>query len=88
MKKRLSKWQRNLLALHEGRAVPCQVSSRYLRFDKADSRELGFGYPVSVDVMSNNYGDKPDRKLCELVFSLEDLEAMVAQLRDDVSAAN
>ena len=67
------------------RTVSCQVSDRYLRYSRTDPKEIGFGYPVVLHVMKDNYGEKPDRNMCELVVSLEDLEVMVAQLRSAIS---
>ena len=68
------------------RTVTCQVSDRYLRYERTDPKGTGFGNPVVINVMTDRgYDDKPDRKLCEMVVSLEDLEVMVAQLRADIT---
>lgn len=67
--------QRKLDLMHDGRATECIVSSRYLIFHKPDQNALKIGHPVVV-VMVNNYGDKPDRKLCELVLTVEAIEAI------------
>jgi hypothetical protein len=59
--------------------IPCFVSGRYLRFsDMADTGTNGRA--VAVDVMSESDDEKPDRKLCELVLTLDDLKRMVARL--------
>lgn len=59
--------------------IPCFVSGRYLRFrDIADTGTNG--HAVSVDVMSESDDERPDRKLCELVLTLDDLKRMVARL--------
>ena len=83
--RRLSKPEKELAALHDGRAVSCQVSSRYLAYGETYEAAFGYGHPVTIDVMFNNCGEKPNRKICELVLSLEDLEQMVAQLRADLT---
>lgn len=80
-----SRTERAILALNDGRAVMCQVSDRYLRYGEASSQPIPTGHPVMMHVMANNHGEKPDRNLCELVFTVEDLEKLVAQLRADIS---
>lgn len=70
------------------RTVSCQVSERYISYKPTDPKEIGFGYPVVMYVRKDNsHEDKPDRNICEMVFSLEDLEVMVAQLRSDISVS-
>lgn len=69
------------------RTVTCQVSGRYLKYEKTDPNEIGFGFPVVMYVMTDGF-EKRDKKLCELVFSLEDLEVMVAQLKADITKVN
>lgn len=83
-----SKTKKALLALNDGRAVMCQVSDRYLRYEEASSTPIQEGHPVMMYVMANNHGEKPDRNLCELVFTVEDLETLVAQLRADISRSS
>lgn len=62
-------------------SINCYVSSRYLRFhDVGDTGADGLA--VLVDVMSDGYGDKPDRKICELVLTLDALKTMVNRLEE------
>lgn len=82
------RWEREAKSRRGERTVSCQVSERYLSYDRTDAREISFGHPVVLRVMKDNYGDKPDRTLCELILSLEDLEVMVAQLRADITRSN
>ena len=57
--------------------VECEVSSRYLKFDKHSSISTN-GEFIHLDVMSNPSGDEgKSRKLCELIVTREDiLEAL------------
>jgi len=79
-----SKSQRKLDLMHDGRATECISSSRYLIFHKPDQHAIKLGHPVAIDVMVNNYGDKPDRKLCELVLTVEAIEAMGRMLSSEI----
>ncbi len=55
--------------------VPCEISSRYLKFSK-EYYNLKKGKLVFVDVMTVN--DKGEHyKLCEMSVSLEDLEKII-----------
>ena len=71
-------WQRHRNRLGK-QVIPCFVSGRYLRFrDIADTGTNGRA--VTVDVMSESEDEKPARKLCELVLTLDDLNRMLARL--------
>ena len=74
------------------RVVNCIVSGRYLRFGKVGKPSAGYfpdhgkvGTPVVLDVMTDTDSDAPDRKLCEMIVTLEELEAIVDLLKREPS---
>ena len=69
------------------RTVHCLVSERYLRFAVASPRAIREGRPLSIDVMVDRHGEGKDRKLCELILPIEEIEAMVRRAWSDVAAA-
>jgi hypothetical protein len=54
------------------RAVPCQVSGRWLEFPEAADRVAGEDWMV-INVMTEDYAGEKARKLCGLVLSRDDL---------------
>lgn len=63
--------------------VPCQVSSRWLKFPKISSR-LRDGEYLQVQVMTSTLDDdlnEKERTLCELVLVKEELLAILKQYR-------
>lgn len=67
------------------RAVNCVLSDRYLLFGAVGQTSTGYypeneklGTPVSINVMTGA-GDN-DRKLCEIVLTIEALKEMVSIL--------
>jgi hypothetical protein len=71
--------------MHEGKAVSCEVSDRYITLKADADAVVTFGTPVWLDVMTNKYGSAADRKICQLCVSLEELEKVVIRLRREVS---
>jgi hypothetical protein len=69
------------------RTVHCIVSERYLRYAVASPNTVGDGHPLAVDVMVDRHGQGKDRKLCELILPVEEIEAMVRRAWSDVAAA-
>ena len=69
------------------RTVHCIVSERYLRFGVAHHSAFEDGHPLTVDVMLDRHGEGADRKLCELVLPVEELEAMVRRAWSDIASA-
>lgn len=72
------------------RTVHCVVSGRYLRFGALGQPSPGYfpdqakiGTPVVLDVMTSADIDTPDRKICELLVTLEELRDMVARLEKE-----
>jgi len=69
----ISGWQRQ--ANRRGRrSVSCIVSDRWLRFSPK-AQPVGEGTAVIVDVMTDASGT--ERKLCELILTLEQLRRVV-----------
>lgn len=68
-------------------SINCYVSGRYLRFHDVGDTGVD-GLAVVVDVMSDGYGDKPDRKICELVLTLDALKTMAERLEEIRSERN
>lgn len=76
------------------RVANCIVSGRYLKFHDIDGprQPMRDGTPVCLDVMTDTKDDPedtsiPDRKICELIVPLEELERIVAKLRKEVDGA-
>ena len=69
------------------RTVHCIVSERYLRFGVAHRSAFGDGHPLTVDVMLDRHGEGNDRKLCELVLPVEEIEVMVRRPWSDVAVS-
>jgi hypothetical protein len=87
----VSHWQR-LLNRRGSRTVTCVVSGRYLRFGKLGPPSSGYfpdqakvGTPVPLDVMASSDIETPDRKICQLIVTLEELRDMVAMLEKEKS---
>ncbi len=59
------------------RAVPCQVSDRWLEFSETAAL-VGGEHLILVDVMTLDRHDNP-RKLCQLVLSRQDLDRTLNQ---------
>jgi hypothetical protein len=55
----------------------CVVSRRYLRFSSPVDPQNGAGQVVRVEVMSESHPPFFDRKLCEVVLSVEDLRSIL-----------
>jgi len=54
--------------MHEGKAISCEVSDRYIALKADADAVVAFGTPVWLDVMTNKYGSAADRKICQLCF--------------------
>lgn len=70
--------------MHDGKAISCELTDRYVAFKADADADVAFGTPVWLDVMSNKYGSAADRKICQLCVSLEELEKVVMRLRLEV----
>lgn len=70
--------------MHEGKAISCEVSDRYIALKADADAAVAFGTPVWLDVMTNKYGSAADHKICQLCVSLEELEKVVIRLRREV----
>jgi hypothetical protein len=70
--------------MHEGKAISCVVSDRYIALKADADAVVAFGTPVWLDVMTSKYGSAADRKICQLCVSLEELEKVVIRLRREV----
>ena len=67
------------------RVVNCQVSERYITFERASDSGTKEGVMALVNVMTDrSFDEKADRKLCELVLTLDELKAMVATMEKDL----
>jgi hypothetical protein len=64
-----SQRRKNIMGPH---CVECQVSGRYLRFSEK-SDVVSSGEFISVDVMAMPIEGEPERKICGLVITREDL---------------
>ena len=84
MNKKPTRSQLRFQKMHDGKAVSCEVTDRYVAFKADADVEVAFGTPVWLDVMSNKYGSAADRKICQLCVSLEELEKVVMRLRLEV----
>jgi predicted DNA-binding protein (UPF0251 family) len=65
------------------KAVNCIVSGRYLAIHGVDNCIVDGSHPVSLNVMTDT-GEK-DRNICEMIVTLEELEAVVALLRKELA---
>jgi len=64
------------------RAVHCIVSGRYLKYSKADtSARIEEGTPVFMDVMTDTGSTTNDKKLCQLIVTLEELKKWLKHSR-------
>ena len=81
----ISTWKR--IKNRRGRRVlNCQISDRYITFGEASDSGMEEGALVMVNVMTDrSFDEKPDRKLCELALSLNELKAMVAAMENDLT---
>jgi hypothetical protein len=77
------------------RSVNCVVSGRYLRYGHPASTSTGYfpdqhklGTPVTIEIMSSNDPDSKDRKICELILTLEELKQMVEILEQEKSSSS
>ena len=61
------------------RAVPCEVSDRWLEFPETSDSVPGLGDMVVVAVMTNAFTGP--RKLCDLTISREDLAKALANVK-------
>ncbi len=84
MKRKTTKSQVRFQTMHEGKAISCEVSNRYIALKVDADVSVAFGTPVWLDVMTNKYGSAADRKICQLCVSLEELEEVVVRLRKEV----
>ncbi|MFM0239672.1 hypothetical protein [Paraburkholderia phytofirmans] len=75
-----SKERRKRRDLNAGK-VACQVSSRWLQFPERAANVAGEAF-MTVDVMTIDSNDRP-RKICELVLTKEDLNAMLLRVSVD-----
>ena len=85
----VSKWQR-ILNRRGNRSVNCVVSGRYWRYGHLGPAATGYfpdpqqlGTPVILEIMSSNDPDDKDRKICEMIVTLEELKQMVAILEQE-----
>lgn len=84
MNKKMTRSQVRFQTMHEGKAICCEVSDRYVTLKVDTDAAVAFGTPVWLDVMTNKYGSAADRKICQLCVSLEELEKVVIRLRQEV----
>lgn len=70
--------------MHEGKAISCEISDRYIALKADADASVAFGTPVWLDIMTSKYGSAADRKICQLCVSLEELEKVVIRLRREV----
>jgi hypothetical protein len=61
-------------------AANCIVSGRYLKFGKVSDSGLDDGFVVTLNVMTDNDNENPDRNLCELHIPLKELRTIVDAL--------
>ena len=61
------------------RAVPCEVSDRWLELPETSDAVPGMGDMMIVSVMTNAFAGP--RKLCELTISREDLVKALANVK-------
>jgi hypothetical protein len=85
----VSTWKRTLNRRGK-RSVNCVVSGRYWRYGKPAHASTGYfpdpqklGTPVILEIMSGNGPDEKDRKICEMIVTLEELKRMVAILEQE-----
>jgi hypothetical protein len=90
----ISQWQR-ILNRRGNRSVHCVVSNRYWRYDHPGPIATGYfpdgkrlGTPVVLEIMSSNDPDLKDRKICDLVVTLEELREMIAVLDREAAISN
>ena len=63
----------------------CHVSDRYIKFGVASETGTREGACVQAYIMTDrSWDDKADRRLCEIILSLEELKQMVAKLESDL----
>ena len=68
------------------RTVNCEVSGRYLVYEKGHQTGTEMGICVAVNVMTDsNESDKPDRKICYLYLRLDELQRLVEQIKEDAA---
>lgn len=73
-------------------SISCIVSTRYIKFIEVNNPpKLQEGTPVCLDIMTDtrdDYEDESanDRKICEMIVPLEELERIVDELRAAVDA--
>ena len=87
MKQKLTTSQTRFKALHDGKAITCEVSDRYVALKVDANTSVAFGTPVWLDVMTNRHGSGADHKHCQLCVSLEELEKVVAGIRQEVETS-
>ncbi len=61
----------------------CVATGRYLRFNSAVRRADDGAAVVRVEVMTDTHPLYFDRKLCEMVLSVDDLRAILAGIEAD-----
>ena len=61
------------------RAVPCEISDRWLQFPETSDAVLGIGDMMVVAVMTNAFVGP--RKLCDLTISREDLAKALSNVK-------
>ncbi len=64
-------------------SVECIVSGRWLRFDST-SKNLNGEDIVHVDVMAMHTVGEKDRKICELMISLQELEQVMKKIQREL----
>lgn len=84
MNEKPTRSQVSFQTMHEGKAISCEISDRYIALEADAVADVAFGTPVWLDVMTNKYGSAADRKICQLCVSLEELEKVVIRLRREV----
>lgn len=75
------------------RAVNCVQTDRYLKFGVVGRSGPGLlpeldkvATPVVLEVMSDTDRDAPDRKLCRLTVTIEELRKVVSELESEIDA--
>ena len=75
-------WQRIKDARGE-RILHCSFSSRFINYGSLHPNHSGRGHTVVLQVMADRSPEKPNKMLCELYVTLEQLREAVAQLEQD-----
>lgn len=65
-------------------AANCIVSGRYLRFGKVVNTGMKDGFVVAIDVLTDTDSELPDRKLCELVVPISELQKVLERVEKEI----